>query len=85
MKDFSAAVGEVKIQFPPRKTSNSSFDLEWRMSIKKKSRTKSLARGDSFEEIAKDVFSDSEEEDLMKNAVKTPVRQKSIVGKENSV
>ena len=83
LKDFAAAVGSVDIQFPPRKTSDSSFDLEWRMSMKKKSRAKSLARGDSFEEIAKDGFSDTDEEDV--DEMKTPIRQQSIVGKDNSV
>ena len=63
------------------------------MSMKKKSRAKSLARGDSFEEVAKDGFSDTDEDDGGMNDednnscdnTATPIRQKSIVGKENSV
>lgn len=58
------------------------------MSMKKKSRAKSLARGDSFEEVAKDGFSDTDEDDVDDNScdnTATPIRQKSIVGKEDSV
>jgi hypothetical protein len=59
--------------------------------MKKKSKAKSLARGDSFAEIAGDGFSDTDQEgENVENsydpeAPKTPFRQKSIVGKDASV
>ena len=40
---------------------DSDFELEWRMSIKQKSKTKSLMRGDSFEDIMPEQDSSDEE------------------------
>ena len=94
IKDFAAAVGAVEIQSPGRKASDGSFDREWRISVKKSVKkqrkademiaAKKLARGDSFEDLAADGFSDIGDDDFDEAAQPAPVRHNSIVGKEQS-
>ena len=71
-KDYATAVGTVDLQFPPRSVSDSSFDREWRMSEKLKSQAITLVRGDGFDDVIKDEFTDTDEEETYE--VKTPFR-----------